>query len=147
MHETRFNAEMLSPSCDICLSHADRVEPSHGSYQWRLHFNVLLQADTGRSSIAPFDPYVPRVCILPFHLPLNATPALQTAAFPISNRQCCLSYEDLPSWSDGRQDADVQIAEPGYCNLSCALLDSAVRLDSLLSNQREMAGDFAMLCF
>ena len=43
------------------LSHADRVEPSHGSDQWRLRYNILLQEDTGRNSMAPFDLYVPRV--------------------------------------------------------------------------------------
>ena len=53
------NAEAIS--CGVRLSHAERVEPSHGSDQWRLHYNKLLQEGAGRSSIAPFDLYVPRI--------------------------------------------------------------------------------------
>ena len=102
MHGTRCNAEVLSPSCAICLCHADRVEPSHGSNQWRLHYKILLQEDTGRSSIAPFDLYVPQVSSVPFDLPLNATPTLHFAAFLFSNRQYYLSHEDLPGSNDGR---------------------------------------------
>lgn len=147
MHETRCNAKVLSTSFGICLSHTDCVEQSHGLDQWRLRCDIHLRADIGRSSIAPFDLNVPRVCLVPFHLPLNATPTLQTAAFLFSNRRYYLSYEDLPSCDDGRQVADVRSAEPGNCNLSCALLDSVVGLDAMLSNQRGMAGDFAILCF
>ena len=64
-----------------------------------------------------------------------------------SSQQYYLSYEDLPSWNDERRVADVRIAEPGNCHLLCVLLDSVVGLDAMLSNQRVMAGDSAILYF
>ena len=44
--------------------------------------NDFFKEDTGRGSIAPFDLYVPRVCLVPFHLPLNATPLCRLRLFP-----------------------------------------------------------------